>query len=78
MSKMSAGKGVFYLRRPWLQIKGQRVSLKSVPSVEEEKEMAFHAFVKVAGEDTMKKHWEVICNVWVTTRNHFNCRQYMG
>lgn len=35
------------------------MSLKSVLSVEGEKEMAFHAFVKVAGEDTMKKFWEV-------------------
>ena len=54
------------------------MSLKSVPSVEEEKEMAFHAFVKVAGEDTMKKYWEAICSVWVTMKNHFNCRQHMG
>lgn len=59
MSKVSAGKGVFYLGCPRLQIIGQHVSLKSVPSVEEEKEMAFHAFVKVASEDTMKKYWEV-------------------
>lgn len=56
MSKKSAGKGVFYLGRPWLQIIGQHVSLKSVPYVEEEKEMAFYAFVKAAGEDTMKEY----------------------
>lgn len=47
MIKMSAGKGVFYLRCPWLQIIGQHVSLKSVPSVEEDKEMALYAFVKI-------------------------------
>lgn len=35
------------------------MSLKSVLSIEGEKEMASHAFVKEAGEDTMKKYWEV-------------------